>query len=429
MKRLFLATFAAACCVLGAGVGAAAPVQPNDPAWPDQWAQRQIGLPQVWETTTGDPSVVIATIDTGVNAIPDLADALVPGWDFVDNDAVAQDTHSHGTRVASVIAARGNNQIAMAGHCWRCKIMPIRVTAGGSVRPDRIATGIYYAVDHGARIINVSLTHAGVDSAEREAVRYAIDRGVLVVAGAGNVGTDVPQYPAAYPGVLSVGATDDTDTLYFWSSRGPWVLLTAPGCHMIVDADTPPGTICGTSFTPAAVSGVAGLLISRNPSLTVNQVIGVLTATARPVPGVLFGRVDAAAAFARLGLLAPSTPTAPQPTPTPTPATTRTIVVRGQRFNREARLETGTFRKGFRTSFKVGKGKFELQLVTPLAGDCTLSLISASDLTIAAPAVRNLLSISLQVPAGRYTAAIRCRGDRSRRFSLGVIAMFPQAGP
>jgi hypothetical protein len=229
--------------------------------------------------------------------------------------------------------------------------------------------------------------------------------------------------------VLSVGATDDTDRLYFWSSRGPWVLLTAPGCHMIVDADTPPGTICGTSFTPAAVSGVAGLLISRNPSLTVNEIIGVLTSTARPVPGVLFGRIDPVAAFSRLGLLAPATQATPAPTATPIPPTTRTIVVRGKRFTREARLETGTFRRGFRSTFRVGKGKFELQLLTPLAGDCTLSLISASDLTIAAPAVRNLLSISLHVTAGRYTAAVRCRGDRSRRFSLGVIAMFPQSGP
>ena len=91
MKRLLVAVLAA--CVLVPGRGSAAPVQPNDPAWPDQWAQRKIGLPQVWETTTGDPNVVIATIDTGVNAIPDLADALVPGWDFVENDAVAQDTH------------------------------------------------------------------------------------------------------------------------------------------------------------------------------------------------------------------------------------------------------------------------------------------------------------------------------------------------
>ena len=108
--------------------------------------------------------------------------------------------------------------------------MPIRVSANGSASPARIAAGITYAVDHGARIINVSLSHAGSpDAAEAAAVKYAIDRDVVVVASAGNAGTETPQYPAAYPGVLAVGASDDLDALYFWSSRGPWVSLTAPG--------------------------------------------------------------------------------------------------------------------------------------------------------------------------------------------------------
>ena len=136
-------------------------VQPNDPAWPEQLGARQIGLPQVWETTTGDPGVIIATVDTGANLIPDLEGALVPGYDFVDNDFEPQDTHSHGTRVASVIAARGNNQIGMARPLLGLRVMPIRVSANGSASPARIAQGIVYAVDHGARVINVSLSHPG----------------------------------------------------------------------------------------------------------------------------------------------------------------------------------------------------------------------------------------------------------------------------
>ena len=99
--------------------------------------------------------------------------------------------------------------------------MPIRVSANGSASPARIAAGITYAVDRGARIINVSLSHAGSpDAAEAAAVKYAIDRDVVVVASAGNAGTETPQYPGAYPGVLAVGASDDLDELYFWSSRG-----------------------------------------------------------------------------------------------------------------------------------------------------------------------------------------------------------------
>ncbi|MDX6532290.1 MAG: thermitase [Gaiellales bacterium] len=424
MRRLLLAAVSALAL---AAVAAAAPVQPNDPAWPDQWAQRKIGLPQVWETTTGDPSVVIALVDTGVNAIPDLEGALVPGWDFVENDAQPQDTHGHGTRVASVIAARGNNLAGMAGHCWRCSIMPVRVTAGGAVSAERIAAGIVWAVEHGARVINVSLTHKGApNGTEQQAVRYAIDRGVVVVASAGNDGNDTLQYPAAYPGVLSVGGTDDSDNLYFWSTRGSWVALTAPGCHMIVDAITPPGTICGTSFTPAAVAGVAGLLISRNPSLTVAQVTGALTSTAVPVAGVRFGRVDAVAAFQQLGLLvAPP----PPPAPAPTIALRPKPPVPGQLYTRQARFDTGEFRRGFRKTFRVGKGRFEMQVALPLAADCFLSLNSATEVTVAAPAVKNLLSLSARVTAGRYTAEVRCRGARTRQFTMGVIAMFPRAAP
>lgn len=418
--RPLLAVLAALAFTNGA---AAAPVRPNDPAWPDQLAQRQIGLPQVWETTTGDPGIVIATIDTGLNMIPDLENALVPGWDFVENDNEGQDTHGHGTRVASVIAARGNNRVAMAGYCWGCRIMPIRVSADGSASAGRIAAGIVYAVDHGVRVINVSLSHVGQDGTEAQAVKYAVDRGVLVVASAGNAGTDTPQYPAAYPGVLSVGATDDRDALYFWSSWGPWVTLTAPGCNMITDQGTPPGTICGTSVTPAAVSGVAGLLLSRNPSLTAAQIAAALLQTARPVRGVAYGRIDPVAAFKWLGLLTE----APAATPvSPAPVTERTPTA-GLRFGREKVFETGTFRRGFRTTFVVGRGRFEMQLLTPVASACSLSLRSPGELIVALPAVKNLLSLSTQVTAGRYTAEVQCRGVRTRQYSLGVIAMFPRS--
>ena len=189
MKRVLLLVLVA--LALSGGAGGA--IQPNDPVWAEQLGVRQIGLPEVWESTTGDPNIVIATVDTGANGFPDLEGAFVPGYDFVGSDFEPEDTHSHGTRVASVIAARGNNGIGMAGHCWGCRVMP---------------------VDRGARIINVSLSHSGSpDAEEAAAVRYAIERGVIVVASAGNSGTEAPQYPGAYPGVLAVGASDDLDDL------------------------------------------------------------------------------------------------------------------------------------------------------------------------------------------------------------------------
>ena len=431
MMRLLLMGLATLALTGGSAVGA---VQPNDPVWAEQLGARQIGMPQVWETTTGDAGVVIATVDTGANGIPDLEGALVPGYDFVDNDFEPQDTHAggHGSRVASVIAARGNNQIGMAGYCWSCRVMPIRVSSNGSASPARIAAGIRYAVDQGARIINVSLSHAGSpDAAEAAAVAYAISRDVIVVASAGNAGTETPQYPAAYPGVLAVGATDDLDTLYFWSSFGPWVSLTAPGCQMVTDWQTPPGTICGTSFTPAVVAAVAGLLLSKNPNLTGSQVIAALRVTARPVVGVAYGRVDPVAALRWLGLLSP-TAASPAAAAAP-PATAAPRVPKppapGQLFTRQTLFETGTFKRGFRSTFRVGRGRFEMQLLTPLAASCSLSLSKAGELTVAAPAVKNLISLTARVTAGRYTAEVQCSGARTRQYSLGVIAMFPRGFP
>lgn len=429
MRRLPLA--AAVVLVLALSGGSSAAVEPNDPLWFGQRAAVQLALPQVWEETTGDPSVVIAVVDTGVDRIPDLADAFASAADLVENDSVPQDQDSHGTRVASVIAARGNDGTGVAGFCWKCRLLPVRVSQRGTMTPAAIAAGIRYAAEQGARIINVSLGHAGQDEAEAAAVQYAISRGAIVVAAAGNTGNEVPQYPAAYPDVVSVGGTDDRDDLYFWSSRGPWVKLTAPGCYIVVDAHYPPGELCGTSFTPAAVAGVLGLLWSREPGLTREQVLSAVFGTARPVPGIVYGRVDPLAAFARLGLLrAPLPAAAPAPTPPPTSAPVTAPPARSSRpatrYTRQTLFETGTFKRGFRAPLVVGRGRLELQLLAPRVADCSLTLTSRNEVVVAAPAVRNLLSLAVRVDAGRYTAAVRCRGDRTRQYSFGVIGMFPR---
>ena len=210
---------------------------------------------------------MIATVDTGANVIPDLQDAFVPGWDFIENDGDPQDTHGHGTRVASVIAARGNNQIGMAGHCWGCRVMPIRVSANGSATPARIATGIVYAVDHGARIVNVSLSHPGnPDAAEAAAVQYAIDRGVLVVASAGNTGTEARQYPGAYPGVLAVGASDDIVQMYMKAHEGMIKQYTEA-------KSTLPKAIAEANAFIAKANAMSNTLKAQNITLTVPAAI------------------------------------------------------------------------------------------------------------------------------------------------------------
>ena len=201
---------------------------------------------------------------------------------------------------------------------------------------------------------------------------------MIVVASAGNAGTETPQYPAAYPGVLAVGATDDLDELYFWSSRGPWVSLTAPGCHMVTDWRRRPGRSAAPSFTPAVVAGVAGLLLSRNPSLTGSQVIAALAyrpaggrrrlRPGRPRRRVPLARAAGADVGARSGAAAGDRGTTRADTPRP-----------GQLYTRQTLFETGTFRRGFRSTFRVGRGRFEMQLLTPLASTCSLSLRKAGD--------------------------------------------------
>src|SRR3712207_6455943 len=111
--------------------------------------------------------------------------------------------------------------------------MPIRITSEGYATPHQIAAGIRYAADRGARIITVSFAHAGYDDVEAEAVRYAQSKGALITASAGNQGNEERAYPAAYPGVLGVTATDRNDRLTSWATRGSWVTLAAPGEQMV----------------------------------------------------------------------------------------------------------------------------------------------------------------------------------------------------
>ena len=139
-------------------------MQPNDPVWDDQPGLRQIGMPQVWETTTGDPGVLIATVDTGANGMPDLEGALDSGYDFVQNDFEPRDTAGTG-RVARD-RRQGQQRDRDRRNCWGCRVMPVRVTA--TARRSRTASrrGVY-AVDHGARIINIGLNHSNPDSISR----------------------------------------------------------------------------------------------------------------------------------------------------------------------------------------------------------------------------------------------------------------------
>ena len=280
---------------------------PNDSEWPLQAGLRVVGLPRAWDTSRGSAGLIVAVVDTGVDANqPDLRGALLSGVNLVDAPAPPRDDHGHGTAVAGVVAARANNGQGMAGVCWFCLIMPVKVLdSSGSGDDLRIAAGIVWAVDHGARVINLSLGGPGSTPELEAALAYAQRKGVIAVAAAGNSGTTVPFYPAADVNALSVAATTTADHPYTWSNFGPWVDVAAPGCNVAPARGGGYGLFCGTSSATPIVAGLAALVLSAHPGATPAEIQGAIERSGAPLPGVVqFGRVDAPRALATLGATA-----------------------------------------------------------------------------------------------------------------------------
>ena len=174
---------------------------PNDACFKYQWHLRQIGMPEAWKRGNGK-GVVVAVIDTGVTKVADLAETkFVPGFNFIANNANAADDHGHGTHVAGTIAQSTNNRLGVAGVAYGASIMPLKVlSAKGSGSVAGIAQAIRWAADHGAGVINMSLGGPMPMGAMGSAVKYAREKGVVIVAAAGNNGRGRVGYPAAYPG-------------------------------------------------------------------------------------------------------------------------------------------------------------------------------------------------------------------------------------
>ncbi len=181
---------------------------PPDPLWAKQWEQRQVRAQRAWDLERGDRTTIVAVVDTGVQLNhPDLAVRLVPGRDFVNNDGRPADDNGHGTSVAGVIAATANS-IGVTGMCNRCRIMPVKaLAANGTGLWTVAAKGIIWAADHGADVINLSFGGPTGGDILQNAIRYARDKGAVVVGSAGNYGTTAPFYPGAFPEVLSVAAS------------------------------------------------------------------------------------------------------------------------------------------------------------------------------------------------------------------------------
>lgn len=273
---------------------------PDDPSFPDQWHHPVIRTPQAWDISTGSTDVVIAILDTGVDAgHPDLTGQLVPGWNFHGNNEDTFDVHGHGTLVAGVAAAAGNNGIGVTGVAMQSRIMPVRVAdADGYAYYSAIASALTWAADSGARVMNVSFDGLAASSAVRSAARYVGSRGGVVVAAAGNCGCHDPTLET--PHIISVGATTSSDVVASWSSRGAHVDVAAPGAAIYTTARGGSYRIVsGTSFASPIAAGVIALMMAANPTLGPAELEALLKANADDLgepgrdPQYGYGRVNA----------------------------------------------------------------------------------------------------------------------------------------
>jgi subtilisin family serine protease len=273
---------------------------PDDTRVGDQLATlRAVRVPEAWDRSRGDPAVTVAVLDTGVNlAHPDLDDAVVGRFHAVggaSSTTDVTDAFGHGTAVAGVVAAETDNGRGIAGVGFGSRLLAVKVASpDGLIYGPDLGRGIRWATDQGADVINMSLGGPSYDEAMRSAVEYAVDRGVVLVASAGNEGTRRRSYPAALPGVLSVGATDGRSRAAF-STYGDWVDVAAPGVGVLSTlASGGYGRWDGTSFAAPIVSGQAALLRAARPAASARRIVSMITTSATGVAARAFdhGRVD-----------------------------------------------------------------------------------------------------------------------------------------
>lgn len=265
------------------GVDMAHPVRmaaSNDTYRKYQWGLDLFNAESRWKTSKGS-GVVVAVVDTGVSAShPDLANRVLSGRDFIAPGTSANDANGHGTHVAGIIAANAYNDKGIAGFAYRAKILPVRVLDKTGVGDNAgVANGIIWAAQKGAKVINLSLGSPQNDSAIQSAVAYAQSRNAVVIAAAGNAGCGLlgapTAYPAAYPGVLGVGAITRDRVVASYSSCGKWVDVVAPGSSIVSTTISSPQsdlgctprklycTLSGTSMATPYASATAALEIAR----------------------------------------------------------------------------------------------------------------------------------------------------------------------
>lgn len=294
-------------------------VDSNDPRFGEQWGYGKVNAPLAWAHGALKP-VAVAVVDTGVDLDhPDLKARLLPGYNAIERGQPPKDDNGHGTHVAGTIGAINDNGLGVAGMAPNARILPVRVLGGaGSGSLFGIADGIRWATDHGANVINLSLGGPSDSQILASAIQDSIRQGVTVVAAMGNSGKNEKLYPAAYAGVIAVGATDAADQKAAFSTSGSHIAVGAPGVRIL---STLPTYDCwltknhpdkfqkeysflnGTSMATPHVAGLAALVIGANRANAPDQVRKVIQSATVDLgkPGADddfgTGRIDAAKAL------------------------------------------------------------------------------------------------------------------------------------
>ena len=307
---------------------------PNDPLYSTQWSLPKISAPTAWDSAKGNYGP-IAVVDTGIlSAHPDLSGEVISGFNFVNDTANANDDNGHGTHVSGIIGALTNNGAGVASIGYKTTLIPVKVLGStGSGTYADVASGIIFAADKGAKVINLSLGGPSSSITLQNAVNYANNKGVYVVAAAGNSASSTPLYPAACDGVFAVSATDSLDKLATFSSFGKNVFVGAPGVGInSTYLANSYRSMSGTSMSTPQVSGLIELALGYasqdNKSISKTQLIDYIKSSSDKVGSFPYdangwnqyfgyGRVNAAKLIAALGIK----------TPTPTPPITKTAML------------------------------------------------------------------------------------------------------
>jgi thermitase len=271
-----------------------------------QWAILKIMAPQAWEVTSGANNVVIAVLDTGIDKQQeDLVGKVIAEVNFTDSPTT-DDIYGHGTHIAGIVAAWAGSGAGVAGLAHDCRLMNVKVADDqGRFDSSVAARGVIWAVDHGANVINMSLVSMEPSPSLEEAINYAWNQGVVVVASAGNLVGDKIVYPAYYSNCIAVAATDSNDCVASWSSQGGWVDVAAPGVDIYSTLpDNKYGNKSGTSMAAAHVSGLAGLLFAlekdrNNDGLVNDEVRAAIENGCDGLTGAVKGRINAFNAVSR----------------------------------------------------------------------------------------------------------------------------------